>query len=60
VVGVTVEQVVDTVELPVRQTEEAMEGLFRDGTQSDECSPAGGRDPSRTARAAGAARVRDP
>jgi hypothetical protein len=35
VVWVTVEQVVDTVELPVRQTEQAMEGLFRDGTQSE-------------------------
>jgi hypothetical protein len=44
VVGIAVEQVADTVELPVRQAEQAVEGLFRDGTQRDECSPGGGRD----------------
>jgi hypothetical protein len=44
VVWVAVEEVADTVELPVRQAEQAMEGLFRDGTQREECSPAGGRD----------------
>jgi hypothetical protein len=27
-------QVTDTVELPVREAEQAMKGLFRDGTQS--------------------------
>jgi hypothetical protein len=33
VVGLALEQLADTVELPVGQTEGAMERLFRDGTQ---------------------------
>ena len=33
VVRLAARQVTDTVELPVREAEQAMEGLFRDGTQ---------------------------
>jgi hypothetical protein len=43
-VGVAVEQVADTVELPVREAEQAVEGLFRDGTQRKESTRGGGRD----------------
>jgi hypothetical protein len=59
VVGLAFEEVADAVELAVRQTEQAMEGLFRDGSQRKECSPGGGGD-RRPARAAPTARVRDP
>jgi hypothetical protein len=34
VVRLAARQVADTVELPVREAEQAMEGLFGDGTQS--------------------------
>jgi len=32
-IGLPLQQVVDTVELPVRETEQAMEGLFGDCAQ---------------------------
>jgi hypothetical protein len=38
VVGVSAEQVADTVELPVGQPEGAMQGLFRDLRQGPESS----------------------